>query len=141
VNTGVGFAIPVNILKIVAPALIENGSYQWPWLGVSGMSVNPTIAEANQLESERGAYILQVVQGSPADQAGLQGVSEDLGGEQGFVVPTGGDVIVEVDGEAIESYDELLTLIAFKHPGDTMDLVVLRNGERLNLMATLEPRP
>ncbi len=141
VNTGVGFAIPVNILKIVAPALIQNGSYQWPWLGITGMSVNPTIAEANGLGNQRGAYVLQVVPGSPADQAGLRGASEGFRGEQGFVIPTGGDVIVEADGKDIESYDELLTLIAFKRPGDTLELVVLRNGERLNLTATLEPRP
>jgi 2-alkenal reductase len=139
-NTGVGFAIPVNILKLVAPALIDQGTYQWPWLGITGTSLNPQIAEANNLPEQQGAVILEVVQGSPAANAGLRGAEQNLGGD-GLIVPAGGDVIVEADGEPIESYEELLTIIAFKRPGDTLNLGILRDGGRIDVPVTLEPRP
>ncbi len=141
-NTGVGFAIPANILKLVAPALIEKGSYQWPWLGVTGTNLNPSIVEANKLSVQLGAYIVSVVSGSPADKAGLQGASQqDQSNQQGLIIPAGGDVVIEADGQKITSYDQLLTLIAFKRPGDKIDLVILRNGKQVSVTATLEPRP
>jgi 2-alkenal reductase len=139
-NTGVGFAIPVNILKLVAPALIDQGAYQWPWLGITGQTLNPAIVEENNLNVQQGVMVVEVVPGSPAEGAGLQGATlEQSGG--GVVIVSGGDVIVEADGETIESYDELLTIIAFKKPGDTLNLVLLRGSERQEIAVTLEARP
>jgi S1-C subfamily serine protease len=139
-NAGVGFAIPSNIVRRVAPALIENGSYQWPWLGVTGGSVGLLIMEANELESQRGAYIDSVEPDGPADNAGLQG-STDTTSVRGITVPVGGDVVIQVGGQSIADFNDLLVETALRHPGDEMDLTVMRQGQRLEMTVTLEPRP
>lgn len=139
-NSGVGFAIPVNILRQVVPALIGQGSYEWPWLGVEGSDVSLSIVEANGLEVQQGAYINGVVSGGPADQAGIMG-SSSTREVDGLISPVGGDVVVEVDGTAINSFDDLLVAVAFKKPGDNIDMVILRQGERMEFTVELEGRP
>jgi S1-C subfamily serine protease len=139
-NAGVGFAIPSNVVRQVAPVLIERGVYEWPWLGIEGLSVNLAIMRANNLETQTGAYISGVVSGGPAEQAGLQGSTstENVGG---FPVPVGGDVVIEADGQQIVDFNDLLTLTAFKHPGDTIMLTVIRNGQRQQIPVVLQARP
>jgi len=133
-NAGVGFAIPSNIVKLVVPALIEKGTYDWPWLGVSGTKVDLTIMQANNLDSQRGAYIHDVISDSPAAEAGLQGSSSQ---DQ----PVGGDVVIEADGKPIADFSDLLIDVAFKKPGDKMDLTILRNGQPRKITVTLARRP
>ena len=130
-NAGVGFAIPSNIVSRVVPVLIEEGSFEWAWLGVSGQDVTLSMAEALGLEVQRGAYIVSVVEGGPAARAGLRG-GEALTFDSGFQEAVHGDVIIEANGEPIESFDEIVTIVANSSPGDTLDLVVLRDGERQN---------
>jgi S1-C subfamily serine protease len=139
-NAGVGFAIPANVVRRVTPALIENGRYEWPWLGVEGGSVNLLIAEANDLPTQNGGYIDTVRSNSPADRAGLQGStgSTDV---QGFPIRTGGDVIVEAGGEPVRNWSDLLVAISARNPGDALQLTVLRDGQRQQLAVTLEARP
>lgn len=139
-NAGVGFSIPVNIVRRVVPTLIDVGAFQWPWLGIEGTSVNLFIAQANNIAVERGAYIIRVIPGGPAEQAGLQG-GANLTSIDGVEVPTGGDVIIAADGETIEDYSELLALIASSEPGSNMALTILRNGEEQQVTVTLGPRP
>ncbi|MFZ6028644.1 MAG: S1C family serine protease [Chloroflexota bacterium] len=139
-NAGVGFSIPANIVKRVVPVLIEEGSYEWAWLGVRGTSVNILIQEANGLAAAQGAYLLEVVPGGPADEAGLQG-GDEIESVNGIQVPSGGDVIVEADGMPIESYTALQLYIAEQEPGTTVELSVLRDGERLQIPVQLAPRP
>jgi S1-C subfamily serine protease len=139
-NAGVGFAIPSNVVRVVAPVLVEAGAYDWPWLGVEGGSVNLTIMEANNLETQHGAYIDTVVPDGPADEAGLQGSS---GAEvvEGVSVPVGGDVIVELEGTPIIDFSDLLSRIAFREPGDMVELTILRGGERQKVTVKLDARP
>jgi 2-alkenal reductase len=140
VNSGVGFAIPANVVRRVAPVLIESGSYQWPWLGVEGGSVNLAIMQANNLESQQGAYIDRVVPDSPAAQAGLQGTS--LSRQiNGLDVPVGGDVVIEADGQPIADFSDLLAYIALKNPHDQIELTILRNGRSRQIRVELSPRP
>ncbi|NLH07091.1 MAG: PDZ domain-containing protein [Chloroflexi bacterium] len=139
-NAGVGFAIPSNIVRRVIPVLVVEGEFQWPWLGISGGSVSLAIAEQNNLETQQGAYIVEVIAGGPAADAGLRGAREIVS-VNGIAVPVGGDVIVEVAGEPIETFDELLTIVANHDPGDVLPLTVLRDGERLSVEVQLEPRP
>jgi 2-alkenal reductase len=140
VNSGVGFAIPANVVRRVAPTLIEQGVYQWPWLGVSGTSVNLLLQEANDLPVQQGAYIGEVTDGGPAARAGLQGATgvQEL---MGLDVPLGGDVVVEADGETIEDFNDLLAYVAFKRPGDEVELTVLRDGEQQPVTVELGTRP
>jgi 2-alkenal reductase len=109
-------------------------------LGVTGSEVNLAIAEANNLDTQMGAYIDEVVPNGPADKAGLRG-STDIRQIRGLEVDAGGDVIVELDGKPIPDFDTLLTEILKRKPGDTVRLVVLREGERREVDLTLEPRP
>jgi len=139
-NAGVGFAIPVNFVRRVAPALIQQGYYEWPWLGVSGGSVNLTIQRANDLASQRGAYIDQVVSDGPAASAGLQGSSGSMQVD-GVATPVGGDVIIAIDGLDVAGFDALLGQIADRNPGDTVQLTVVRDGRQSMIRVTLGTRP
>jgi S1-C subfamily serine protease len=139
-SVGVGFAIPSNIVRLIAPVLIEAGMYQWPWLGVEGTSVNLLIAQANDLETQFGAYIINARPGGPAASAGLQGATSATSVGQ-FNVPVGGDVIVDVDGYPVLAWEDLLAFIAFQNPGDVIELTIIRNGEEQRIPVTLEERP
>lgn len=139
-NAGVGFAIPSNIVRRVAPSLIEFGAYTWPWMGVTGDSVNLAIQQANDLPGQNGAYIHTVIGGSPADQAGLQG-STGTRIVSGIEVPTGGDVVIEANGQPIHDFTDLLVLTSNSTPGQELDLTVIRNGEQVTVPLTLGARP
>jgi S1-C subfamily serine protease len=139
-NVGVGFAIPSNVVRTVAPVLIEAGAYEWPWLGVEGGSVNLTIMEANDLATQHGAYIDTVVPDGPADKAGLHG-SSGVEVIEGVRVPVGGDVVVELEGTSIIDFSDLLSRIAFREPGDVVELTILRGGERQKVAVELDARP
>jgi S1-C subfamily serine protease len=138
-NSGVGFAIPVNILRNVVPVLMEEGSYDWPWLGVEGTDLTLAIAEANQMETRLGAYINNVVSGGPSE-AFLEGSSGSVELD-GIITPIGGDVVIAADGMTIRSFDDLLTAVAFKHPGEVLSLTVLRDGKEEVVSIELQSRP
>jgi S1-C subfamily serine protease len=139
-NSGVGFSIPSNIVRRVAPSLIANGAYEWPWLGIEGTSVSLLIQEANDLDTQNGAYVSSIVSGGPAEAAGLRG-STGTRQVEGLDVPSGGDVIVEVDGDPVIDFSDLLYRIATSSPGDTLALTVIRGGERVPISVTLQARP
>jgi S1-C subfamily serine protease len=124
-NSGVGFAIPSNVVRQVVPVLMSEGAYSWPHLGVEGGDVNLLVQRELGLEEQGGAYIAGVTPGGPADDAGIEP----------------GDVIIEADGEPVENFDELLARVAFSSPGTTIHLTILRNGEARQVDAVLEPRP
>lgn len=139
-NTGVGFAIPSDVVRLVVPALIEDGSYAWPWLGVTGTDVSLLVQEANDLDVQDGAYIVEVDENGPAAETGLQGGS----GERrilGQTMTVGGDVVLEANGEPIRNFTDLLTAVAFRQPGDTVELTVLRDGDQLQVTVELAERP
>ena len=140
-NSGVGFAIPVSILKLVVPELINKGTYEWAWLGVRGGDLNPTMAQANNTPIDRGAYISEVVSGGPADKAGMRG-SSGTKTIEGRSLPVGGDVIVSIDGQIVRSFDDILLYIAMQtKPGQTVTLSIYRDGKLLDLQVILEARP
>ncbi len=139
-SSGVGFAVPVNIVRRVVPALIEQGYYDYPYLGVSS---HPEISlleqEALKLPQSSGAYVVDVVEGGPADQAGLRGGSSNspIPG-----LPAGGDLIIAVDGRPIQVFAEMLTyLMENKNPGDTVTMTILRGNEQKEVVVTLGKRP
>jgi 2-alkenal reductase len=139
-NSGVGFAIPSNIVARVVPALIRDGKYVWPWLGVRGGSLTSVQAEANGLPVTRGAYIHEVLPGGPAAQAGLRGSTGEAV-VRGRPVLIGGDVIIAADGQPIRSFDDLITYISERSVGDRVRLTILRDGKEMEVSVTLEARP
>lgn len=141
VNSGIGFAIAINIAKRVVPEIIENGKYDYPYMGISSIS-DLGLEEINALGLPQftGAYVTSVVPGGPADEAGIRAGTKDVGLGQNLL--GGGDLIVAMDGVPIKNFDELLRyLINNKGPGDTLVLTVLRNGEKLDVTLTLDKRP
>lgn len=140
-NSGVGFAIPVSIIKIVVPDLIEKGKHEWAWLGVRGGSLSPLVREAMKLDVSKGAYIAEVVPGGPSAKAGLRGSTGTVT-IRGRKVEIGGDVVVAINGEPVRSFDDLLIYISLKgKPGDTVELTVIRDNKEITLRVKLETRP
>jgi 2-alkenal reductase len=140
-NSGIGFAIPVNIVARVVPVLIQNGTFQWGWLGVSGFSVTPAMISAMKLPVTQGAYVSQIVAGGPAEQAGLRGTTREVtqGNRQ---VEVGGDVITAINGVQVSSFDDILIYIAlYTNPGQQVTLSIIRSGKTQDILLTLQPRP
>jgi 2-alkenal reductase len=141
VNSGIGFAIPVSIVSRVIPELVQNGVYEWSWLGVVGGNVNPPLVDAMNLPVTKGAYISQVVENGPSEKAGLQGTVRQTT-VNGRVVEEGGDVITAIDGQPVNSFDDLLLYIALNTaPGQEVTLTIVRNGKTQNISVTLDKRP
>jgi S1-C subfamily serine protease len=139
--SGIGFAVPSNTVKKVVPVLIENGEFKHPWMGISGTDVDPELAEVRGLKSSKGFLIVSVIEGSPAEQAGLIGVTEtkEIDGRE-FAID--GDIILSIDGETVRKISDILVhLQREKSIGDEMVLSVNRNGEILELTMILEERP
>jgi S1-C subfamily serine protease len=129
---GVGFAVPSNAISNIAPVLIEEGSFEHPWLGVSGTDVTPDIANSIGLQEARGFLVTNVVEGGPADIAGIQG-GDRL---------TRGDIILAVDNVAVRKLDDLLSYLeASTEVGKTITLTILRDGEARQLNTILGARP
>ena len=138
---GVGFAIPSDTVKRELSDLIANGTYLHPWLGVSGMDVNLAIAQHMGLEKAQGFLIINVVSGSPADQAGLQGGTE-LVIIEGRGILIGGDVIAGIDDQPVRKLNDLLVYAERnKSPGDEVTLTIIRNGQQLEKDVILGERP
>jgi len=140
-NAGIGFAIPSAIVEKVVPALIETGHYEHPRLGLTGTDLTLDVAKAMDLSSDqRGALVIDVTPGGPADKAGLQG-SDSTTTIDGQDVPIGGDVIVAVDGQPITSFNDLVAYLARNtEVGQTVSLTVLRQGKEEKISVVLEAR-
>ena len=139
--SGIGFAVPSNTVKKVVPVLIEDGEFKHPWMGISGTDVDPELAKVRELNSSKGFLVVSVIEGSPAESAGLLGVTEtkEMDGRE-FALD--GDIIVSIDGETVRKISDILIhLQREKSIGDEMILSVNRNGEILELTMILEERP
>jgi S1-C subfamily serine protease len=139
--TGIGFAIPSDTIKREIDDLIETGGYKHPWLGVSALEVNIAIADAVGLEKPQGIIVMNVTSGSPADLAGLQGVTETVIVDD-QEVPVGGDVITEVNGVHVITLDDLVVYMERNtHPGDSVVIRIIRDRQELDLTVVLGERP
>ena len=139
VNSGVGFSISINLVKRVVPGLIRDGKYEYPYLGLSSSELGLAEMEALGMNTYTGAYVISVVPGGPADEAGIR-AGETTTSITGL--NAGGDLITAMDGQPIASFDELLSfLVTNKSPGDTVVLTVLRDGQPVDITVTLGTRP
>jgi S1-C subfamily serine protease len=139
-NSGVGFAIPVTSVRYSLDQLKADGKVEYAYLGVTSESLYPQLAEHLNLDTDSGAMITDVVNGSPADDAGLKGST----GEDTFQlqqVKTGGDVVLAVDGQPVLENNDLSKLVARHKPGDTVTLEILRDGNKQDVDVTLGSRP
>ena len=138
---GVGFAIPSNTIAQIVPSLITTGSYQHPWLGVAGTDMAPGIADRLGLDEPRGFLVMDVVAGSPAEKAGIQSGDEDAVID-GIPMKLGGDVIIAIDNNTIRKIDDILAYVEIeKSVGDDLEIMILRDGQMMEVIATLAARP
>ena len=139
---GVGFAVPSNLAQRVVPSLIENGKYEHPWIGFSGNTVTREIADAMELPEIMGALVVQVISGSPADDAGLRGGTREIVFDSGIDTTIGGDVIIGIEDEEIRAFDDLISFLSRRGVVDQeITLTIIRNGETQTLEMVLGPRP
>lgn len=141
-NAGVGFAIPSAIVQNVVPALIKVGKYVHSWLGISGTTLIPDLANAMDLDAgQRGALVKEVMPNSPAEKAGLRGSSQQVTIE-GNSVSVGGDIITAIDNQPVLQMDDLIAYLARSTKVDQkVTLTILRNGKQDTLEVTLAARP
>ena len=139
---GIGYVVPSNIVSQVVPQLIENGEIAYPWLGISGTTLDNDLAQAMDLPAEQnGVLIFGVIEDSPAAEAGLRGSEEQITID-GFNALIGGDIIVQMNDEPINDFDDLLTYIVRRTSvGQTVTLQILRDGELQEVELTLQARP
>lgn len=138
---GVGFAIPSNTVRRVVENLIDKGEYEHSWIGVSGLDVNSEIADAMNLSTNDGFLVMEVVNGSPADEANLQGATRNET-INGIKYALGGDVITAINGTEMKGIGDILSYLSKEtRPGDKVILTVIREGERKEIPLVLAPRP
>jgi 2-alkenal reductase len=139
INTGIGFAISSNVARKVVPSLIEKGTFEYPYLGMTSLSnISLSLQEALDLPQSVGVYVSDVVQGGPADKAGLRGGTQPSQ-VQGYY--KGGDLIIAVDGISVKDFSEMFNYIVInKNPGDVVVFTVIRDGQEMNINLTVEAR-
>jgi S1-C subfamily serine protease len=126
-NSGIGFSVSINIVKRVLPSLIANGSYDYPYLGVSAYpEISLALQQQENLPTSSGVLVTEVTAGGPSDKAGVQV----------------GDLITKVDGQNLRVFGDLIAyLFSAKSPGDSVEFTVLRNGQEQTLTVVLGKRP
>ncbi len=145
-SSGVGFAIPANLVKQIVPQLIADGHAQHPYLGIEAFDLTPQIASLLRsagvtVPVDRGVMIASIAPGSPADQAGLQAATQVVT----FIdteVPVGGDIIVAIDGTPVTDFQSFSAYLQSEATvGQTVTLTLYRNGTKMNVGVTLASRP
>lgn len=130
---GIGLSIPSNLVQQLLPQLIRGERIQRAFLGVSmGRPITQQLARANNLEIDYGVSISRVVPGGPAQQAGIRGLGRNV---------RTSDIITAIDGRPMKTADDLIAYIQTKDVGDEVTIEVYRNGETLELTATLGTWP
>ncbi|HXV06076.1 MAG TPA: trypsin-like peptidase domain-containing protein [Solirubrobacterales bacterium] len=139
-NVGIGFAIPSNTAREVVSQLEKNGKVQHAYLGISGGSITPQLAQALKLPVNEGVLVSEVVKGGPADEAGIQGGTTSATIEGANII-LGGDIITKVDGRKISGMDEVINVVNSAKPGEKLAVTVLRGKSEKTLSVTLGVRP
>jgi len=124
----------------VAPALIATGRFADPWLGITGLSLDAELAELLALPVTRGVLVRDVIPGGPSDKAALR-ASDGIIEVEGALLSAGGDIIVALDGAAVQDMDDLTTRLSETTVGQTVALTIVRDGEEQRIEVTLEERP
>ena len=133
-NSGVGFAVPINLAKRVIPSLIETGSHEYSFLGIQGIALNRILREGLGAEvDQNGAYVTYVSPNTPADESGLMPDSGNYTYD--------GDLIIGVDEHPVDSMDDLIAYMALNtKPGDSIILHIIRGGQKSEINLNLSTR-
>jgi S1-C subfamily serine protease len=136
-SVGIGFAVPINTAKQIVPELKEDGKVERAYLGVTSADITEQDADELDLPVDEGALIQDVVNGGPADEAGLRGGRVELSQP----LKVGGDIIVVVDGQEITRSSDVADAILDREPGDEIDIEYFRGDDRRTVTVELGERP
>lgn len=138
----IGYAIPANIVKRVVPALISKGSYEHPWLGITGRSMSTEVAQAMKLNpDQRGVLVIDIDPNGPSAKVGLQ-VSNNQATIYGQSVEVGGDIIIKIDGQLVNNFEDLASYLELNgEVGKPIQLTLLSSGKEVQVNVTLMARP
>ena len=139
VFSGIGYAIPINAAKQELSRLVAGETVVHARLGVSGQTITASLASELNLTVDKGVYVGQVDGSGPAGKAGVH--AAESAGQNALTTPPGGDVITGVDSETTADFDQLATYIDTKQPGDKVTLHVIRDGNKMDIEATLGEWP
>jgi len=142
-SSGIGFAVPINIVKRVVPTLIAGDTYEYPWLGISGNTLTTEAVDFRKLDADtKGAVVLALAEGGPAEQAGLKGLDESLD-TNSDEFRFGGDIITAINGKPVHDMGDLITyLVEDTEPDDVVTLDIIRaDGQHEQVEVTLGVRP
>jgi putative serine protease PepD len=139
-SEGVGFAVPIATVQEVAEQLIDGGSVQRAYLGITGGEITSEVASALNLPVDQGVLIEQVLDGGPADQAGIKGATGEatIGGQP---FPVGGDMITKVDGEDVAGMEQVIAAVDGHKPGDELTLTIYSGEDQREVTVKLGDRP
>lgn len=127
-----GLAVSSATLKTSLPALLEGARLERAWMGIAGVTISPDLLRQRRLGASRGVLILEIVPGGPGERVGLRG--ENTEGPPG-------DIIVSANGEAIEDWEDLLSVLGTRQPGDRLRLGIVRGPNFFEVQLTLDARP
>ncbi len=139
-NVGIGFAVPINTADEVVQQLLDDGTVEHAYLGITGANVTPQLADVLNLSVEQGALVQSVVSDGPADKAGVKGggATVSVGGQR---VRAGGDVITAIDGQDVTGMDDVIGVVNQKQPGDEVELSLVDGDQKRTVTVTLGDRP
>lgn len=123
-DNGIGFAIPVNMMRSLVDQLVEYGEVRRGILGVTIQDLSPDLAEVLNADVYQGALVSKVLPGSPAEEAGIQD----------------GDIIIEINGRAVDSAASLRNLVGLIQPDTRVDVTLVRDGRQRTTEATVRTR-
>ncbi len=139
-NVGIGFAVPIDTARDVANQILQTGKVEHAFLGIVGTDVTSQLADVLNLPVQQGALVERVEPGSPAAKAGVDAgsTSISIGGQQ---ITAGGDIITRIDGKPVQSFNDVITAISSRRPGDDVQLTLVHGGQTRTVTVTLSNRP
>lgn len=135
-NVGLGFAVPIDTMKPIVRSIIDGGTAEHAWIGITGRGLTPAMAKALGLGERRGVVITEVVTDGPAADAGLRGTTAPAAD-----IPRGGDLIVAINGMAVTDMADVSRAVASRRVGESIAVTVLRDGAAQTVTLRLEDRP
>jgi len=135
-NVGIGFAVPIDTVRPIVDSIINGGKAQHAWIGIQGRDLTPGLAQKLGLTGKRGVVIASLDDRGPANDAGLKAADK-----ADAAVPTGGDLIVAVNGTPVTDMADVAEAVASRKVGDTITVTVLRDGKSQTVTLTLKDRP
>jgi S1-C subfamily serine protease len=139
-SVGIGFAIPSDTAREVVTQLEQNGMVKHAFLGISGTTITPSVADALNLPVKSGVLVEEAVKGGPAEKAGIRG-GNTAATIAGSNLSLGGDIITAIGGHKVSSMDQIVNIVNRAKPGDTLDITFRRGGSTKTVTVTLSDRP